>query len=1077
VTEGLSRLRPRHPFVWQSRLPRSKSWCNRALVLRSWAEAKGLRLLDGTKELQLLELGDDVAKLALAFDTPIGQAVDLWASGTGFRFYLARRSRDAGVHVVCGSQRLLARPHADLLRALEQLGVRVERGGEDGGRDGEPERDAWRIHSSGWREPAGGWLEISAATSSQFASALLLSALKLDFDFRMRVVGEVVSEGYLALTVQLLRQAGVDVQTPSSGEYVIPRGQVLQAQSLSAEPDLSTAATLAALGLADPNSRVRFELDDEAAARDSLQPDREFWRIAHNLREPLRQGEQRLRAISANLRGCPDLFPVLAALGALAEGTSTLQGAEHLRAKESDRIAGMVELLRGLGLDVVEFPDGLAITGCGDWAKAREHFAKRPVLRFNPREDHRLAFAAGLLALAGARIELTDRTVVKKSFPQFWNVLEGHAPRICVAGHRGVGKSTALIRWRRWCDEVGVRAEFVDLDAEIAARCGRSVARIFAEDGEDEFRRLESQTFCAWARERKSVPLIVFVGGGFDVSQVDASWTRVWLRRVTDRDDRLFTDDRPSLGEGDERLVWRSRRDAREARFRVWADRALELQEAAEWHEDVGERAWVLDLLGVASFPQVGGVVTLAKSQHPDFWRQAARWGASLELRDDLLGDFSSAEFQALRDELPLGARCIFSRRRGSQLPLIHGADYDWPLEDLQQFPEAAAALSCLDGTRLVLSDHSSTSPDEVDARVAEALQHWTGDESRVWVKWAVATRSFRELQERDQWRRAGPRRIFLPMSEDGRWKWYRLQFAPAEFQFWREAEGSAADQPTATECLWRQELKSEFFAAVVGAPIAHSRTPLEQREFFARYSWPVYAIRVEREEWAEAWPVLRDLGLRAAAVTSPLKEVVACAVDASGVGSGDLAGVSGVSSVGFLGAVNSVVWNARGDWLAATSTDAAWSPPTHGAWERGGLAEWERLRPAVLWGGSGMIGAVKQMFPGVVAYSASRGFPREDVVGNTGVSLGGVESHAPELLIWGAGSSELKSWPWGEHRPKVVFDLSYQENSEARLVAKRFGASYVSGLELFQRQASAQRDFFRAHLASVEAGFAPPRE
>jgi hypothetical protein len=123
------------------------------------------------------------------------------------------------------------------------------------------------------------------------------------------------------------------------------------------------------------------------------------------------------------------------------------------------------------------------------------------------------------------------------------------------------------------------------------------------------------------------------------------------------------------------------------------------------------------------------------------------------------------------------------------------------------------------------------------------------------------------------------------------------------------------------------------------------------------------------------------------------------------------------------------------------------------------------------------MIGAVKQMFPGVVAYSASRGFPREDVVGNTGVSLGGVESHAPELLIWGAGSSELKSWPWGEHRPKVVFDLSYQENSEARLVAKRFGASYVSGLELFQRQASAQRDFFRAHLASVEAGFAPPRE
>ncbi|GEM_PF-609024 len=1070
MTEGLSRLRPRHPFVWQSRLPRSKSWCNRALVLRSWSESKGLRLLDGAKDLQLLELGDDVAKLALAFDAPLGQPVDLGASGTGFRFYLARRSRDAGVHVVHGSERLLARPHADLVRALEQLGVRVERG--DGGHGGDGGRDAWRIHSDGWREPAGGWLEISAATSSQFASALLLSALKLDFDFRLRVVGEVVSEGYLALTVQLLRQAGVDVQTPSSGEYVIPRGQQLQVQALAAEPDLSTAATLAALGLADPNSRVRFELDDEAAARDSLQPDREFWRIAHTLREPLRRGEQRLRAISANLRGCPDLFPILAALGALAEGTSTLQGAEHLRAKESDRIAGMVELLRGLGLDVVEFPDGLAITGCGDWAKARQHFATRPVLRFDPREDHRLAFAAGLLALAGARISLTDRSVVRKSFPQFWNVLEGSAPRICVAGHRGVGKSTALTRWRRWCDEVGVRAQFVDLDAEIETRCGRSVAQIFSEDGEDEFRRLEQQTLSAWARERTAWPLIVFVGGGFDVSQVDASWTRVWLRRVTDRDDRLFMDDRPSLGEGDERRVWRSRRDAREERFRLWADRALELQEAAETHEDVGERAWVLDLLGVASFPQVGGVVTLFKSQHPEFWRQAARWGASLELRDDLLGDFSSTEFQALRDELPPGARCIFSRRRGSKLPLMHGADYDWPLEDLQQFPEAAATLSSLDGVRLVLSDHTSTNIDQLEARVAEALQHWTGDASRVWVKWAVPTRSFRELHERDQWRRAGPRRIFLPMSEDGRWKWYRLQFTPAEFQFWREADGSAADQPTVTECLWRQELKSEFFAAVVGAPIAHSRTPLEQREFFARYSWPVYAIRVEREEWAEAWPVLRDLGLRAAAVTSPLKEVVARAVGAGDVSERDV----GIGDVG-LRAVNTVVWNARGDLLAATSTDATWSPASEVS-STGELDGWARLRPAVLWGGSGMISAVTQMFPGVVPYSASRAMPRESVAApGASLSFGGVEAHAPALLIWGAGSSELKAWPWGEHRPTVVFDLSYQENSEARRVAKRFGARYVSGLELFQRQASAQRDFFRVHLASVESGFDHPRE
>ncbi len=1028
MNEHFGRLRPRHPFVWQSRLPRSKSWCNRALILRSWTGAAGsrLRICDGDQDLNWLDLGDDVARLAQALELARGEVADLGASGTGFRFYLARRSRDEGVHVVRGSARLLARPHQDLLGALQQMGVQIERGEE-----------AWRIHSQGWREPQSGWLEVSAATSSQFASALLLSGIDLPFDLRLRVTGDVVSEGYLALTVQLLRQVGIDVQNPAVGEYILKRGQKLNSMILRAEPDLSTAATLAALGLADPESRVRFDADDEAAARDSLQPDREFWILAHKLREPLRRGHKNLRAISANLRGCPDLFPVLAALGALAEGTSTLQGAEHLRAKESDRVAGMVDLLRSLRLDVVEFPDGLAVTGLGGWAQARQHFAKQPLLRFDPREDHRLAFAAGVLALAGARLELTDRSVVKKSFPQFWRVLEGAAPRFCVAGHRGVGKSTALKRWRRWCEEVGVSARFVDLDTEIESRCGRSAAEIFSEEGEDEFRRLELITFNALARERSDEPLVLFVGGGFDVTQADASWNRVWLRRVTDLDDRIFVDQRPALGEGDEREVWRRRRDEREARFGKWAEHVIDLQEGAEQIEDFAERAIVLDLLNVSSFPEIGGVFTLTDPGRIEQAVKALRWGARLELRDDLVGDFATQDFHQLLGELPPGSRLLLSHRRSSNVLAAnaargrHKVDLDWPLEKLSEFSEAAAELEGWGEVRLVLSDHSSSTVAELEARVAEAFSIWSGETSRVWIKWAAPTSSFRELYERDQWRRAGPQRIFLPMSEDGRWKWYRLQCVPAEFQFWREGWGSAPDQPTAGEWLARNELQADFFAGVLGAPVAHSRTPLEHREFFSQYSWPVYAIRVERTEWGEARPVLRDLGLRAAAVTSPLKEVVAFDLRAPG------------------GAVNSIVWDAHGEYLAATSTDAAWAKALiH--------ENWAQLRPAVLWGGSGMIAAVKQMFPGVCAYSASKAQPRESQA-----------SPAPRLLIWGAGAQELKLWPWGEHRPSVVLDLSYQESSEARRVAKTFGAHYISGLELFDYQARAQRDFFRELIPS----------
>ena len=1022
------RIRPRFPFVWQSRLPRSKSWCNRALILRSWSGEKDrptLKIMDGGRELRLEELGDDVAKLEKALRLPPGETADLGASGTGFRFFLARRSRDAGVHVLRGSPRLLARPHEDLVQALTQLGVRIEVDG-----------DAWRISSNGWKEPQGGWLTVSAATSSQFASALLLSAIDLPFEFRLRLTGEVVSAGYLSLSLQILRQSGIEVLTPTANEYVIPARQKLKVAELKAEPDLSTAATLAAMGLADPDSRVRFELDDEASARESLQPDREFWVLAHSLREPLRRGQKKLRAINGNLRGCPDLFPVLSALGALAEGTSTFQGAEHLRAKESDRVSGMVELLRGLKLDVVEFPDGLAVTGLGSWAKAKAHFAQLPTLRFDPRDDHRLAFAAGVLSLAGAKIELTDRRVVNKSFPNFWKTIEGGAPRYCVAGHRGVGKSTAMKRWQRWLGEVSVGIRAVDLDQEIESRCGRTVAQIFKESGEAEFRRLERQTFVALASERVEVPLIVFLGGGFDVTDVDDSWERVWLRRVTDQSDRLFVDDRPPLGEGDERVLWRQRRDEREARFAGWAEHIVELQEGAEQNEDLAERAAVLDLFNIASFPEIGGIYTLMRASCQTSVHKALRRGACLELRDDLLGRFESSEFHRLVNALPPGSRVLFSRRLASSPSVVSmpqrfvHADYDWPLEQVDEFSIVAPFLASQVGSRLVLSDHSSLSTEQIDARVRRALESWSGDPSRVWIKWAVPTRSFQELRERDQWRRSSPQRIFLPMSDDGRWKWYRLQVVPGEFQFWREGGGSAKDQPTSGEFLARRELAAEFFAAVVGSPVAHSRTPLAHREFFANMSWPVYAIQIEREEWAEAWGLLRDLGLRAAAVTSPLKEVVA-----THVGAGETA-------------VNSVVWNRLGEFSAATSTDAAWSSILS-------TEAWSQLRPAVLWGGSGMISATRQMFPGVVCYSASLASPRE-----------GESSPPPKLLIWGAGSQELVNWPWGAHRPEVILDLSYQENSEARRVAKSFRARYISGLQLFDHQARAQREFFKRVLS-----------
>ena len=101
-------------------------------------------------------------------------------------------------------------------------------------------------------------------------------------------------------------------------------------------------------------------------------------------------------------------------------------------------------------------------------------------------------------------------------------------------------------------------------------------------------------------------------------------------------------------------------------------------------------------------------------------------------------------------------------------------------------------------------------------------------------------------------------RRAFLPRAvagREGRWQWYRswmLDRAPIGFI--REGDGTSLDQPTVMERLRMLESgRGERFAAVLGDPVAHSWTPAEQFEFFARRGMPVLAIDLGEDEWKAA--------------------------------------------------------------------------------------------------------------------------------------------------------------------------------------------------------------------------------
>ncbi|MDG1462434.1 MAG: 3-phosphoshikimate 1-carboxyvinyltransferase, partial [Gammaproteobacteria bacterium] len=109
-----------------------------------------------------------------------------------------------------------------------------------------------------------------------------------------------------------------------------------------------------------------------------------------------------------------DEFPMVFALAAVADGETLITGAEELRAKESDRIAAMVNGLRALGVAVEEFPDGAKITGGQIAGGVVDSLG-----------DHRIAMAfAVLAAVADAPIEILNTANVATSFPGFIDCMQ-----------------------------------------------------------------------------------------------------------------------------------------------------------------------------------------------------------------------------------------------------------------------------------------------------------------------------------------------------------------------------------------------------------------------------------------------------------------------------------------------------------------------------------------------------------------------------------------------------------------------------------------------------------------------------
>jgi len=394
------------PFRYSGVIPASKSQYNRALICASY---------DPTVFLQGTSNCDDVVRMKEAFARLGKDSIyDCGSAGTVLRFLALRVSRIPGLHILKGTPRLLSRPQEDLLDIFEQLGVQSQ-----------IRSDRLIICSQGWK-PKKTVLKVNREKSSQFASGLLLNSWGLNFPLTIEWNKPGVSDGYWQMSTKVAQDFGMPLQQNSSS-VLIPAGSQISIENFRVESDLSSIFAVAAY--AALNGEAVFQ----QYPLHSLQPDQVFLEILEKMGVGIERksnsvhvfqknsGHSQLSGIDWNLNSCPDLFPVLATLCAFAKGSSRLFGAPQLIFKESNRIAKTAELLHHLNVQTKILPDGMEIHPPPRLATPHHAFS------YDTDHDHRLAFAAALVASQGYPIQILNPEVVNKSLPEFWNILQGQA--------------------------------------------------------------------------------------------------------------------------------------------------------------------------------------------------------------------------------------------------------------------------------------------------------------------------------------------------------------------------------------------------------------------------------------------------------------------------------------------------------------------------------------------------------------------------------------------------------------------------------------------------------------------------
>jgi 3-phosphoshikimate 1-carboxyvinyltransferase len=414
-------IRPVHHLDATVEVPGSKSYTQRALIIAALAEGRStishVLLSEDTRYLmealralgiKILSSGNDVVIQGTGgkIRNP-GQAIYLGNNGTALRFLTTMVSLGKGEFLLDGSSRLRERPLKPLLDALKTLGVPSHSRDNKG-------YPPVRIDTQGLR---GGSVAFTDVESSQYISSLLIGAPYAAEDIEITLQGSTVSEPYIEMTLHIMERFGAKIKRGDKNRFKVKSGYNYACQEYIVEGDASSASYFF-LAAALCRGRVRvMNINAE-----SLQGDIKFLNIMERMGCSVERGDSWVNVIGGPLHGgnvvfdmgnMPDMVPTLAVLAAFRQGRTAVTNVAHLRLKESDRIAALVNELNRIGVNAIERDDGLVIEG------GKPHGAE--IETYN---DHRIAMSFAIAGLAVPKMKIKDKLCVGKSFPGFWDELK-----------------------------------------------------------------------------------------------------------------------------------------------------------------------------------------------------------------------------------------------------------------------------------------------------------------------------------------------------------------------------------------------------------------------------------------------------------------------------------------------------------------------------------------------------------------------------------------------------------------------------------------------------------------------------